>query len=72
MLNRYTKVRIQCPRRPRSKVAGSSPVQHRTIPHTNLIQDSFTSPLETAFAVSMTILSPFGSVKVIQDGCVSC
>ena len=34
MLNRYTKVKIQCPRRPRSKVASSSPAQHRTIPHT--------------------------------------
>ena len=34
MLNHYTKVRIQCPRRPCSKVAGLSPAQHRTIPHT--------------------------------------
>ena len=37
MLNRYTKVKIQCPRRPRSKVAGSSPAQHRTIPHSELL-----------------------------------
>ena len=37
MLNRYTKVKIQCPRRPRSKVAGSSPAQHRTIPHSRTL-----------------------------------
>ena len=35
MLNRYTKARIQCPGRPCSKVAGSSPAQHHMIPHTD-------------------------------------
>ena len=56
-----TKVRIQCPRRPRSKVAGLSPAQHCTIPHKEASEGSGEEvpTSSTSCLISMTAVGSF-------------